>query len=114
MTTLTHHPASKKTAIRKVSKKTLTKKKILPAKVSTKVTTKTAVTHNKVSKQALEFLDEAAALLRAGIIKSAKTTENSRIMVKKKAHRLLGRASKELSNAIDDGTRSLQQVIKNI
>jgi soluble cytochrome b562 len=114
MKTTNHHPASKKTAIRKVSKKTLTKKKALPAKVSTKVTTKTAVTHNKVSKQALEFLDEAAALLRAGIIESAKTTENSRILVKKKAHHLLGRASKELSNAIGDGTRSLQQIIGKI
>ena len=112
--TTSKRPASKKIATRKVSKKTATKKKALPAKVSTKVTDKTAVSHNKVAKQALGFLDEAAALLRAGIRESAKTSSNSRIVVKKKAHHLLVKASKELSNAIEEGTKSLQQIINKI
>ena len=114
MTTSKLHPSSKKTAIRKVSKKTVTKKKVLPAKVSTEVTNKTAVSHNKVAKQALSFLDEAASLLRDGIRESAKTTANSRIVVKKKAHHLLGKASKELSKAIEEGAKSLQQIVEKI
>ena len=112
--TTSKRPASKKIATRKVSKKTATKKKALPAKVSTKVTDKTVVSHNKVAKQALGFLEEAAALLRAGIRESAKTSSNSRIVVKKKAHHLLVKASKELSNAIEEGTKSLQQIINKI
>lgn len=112
--TTSKRPASKKTATRKVTKKTVTKKKALPAKVSSKVRTKTAVSHNRVAKQALGFLDEAASLLRAGIRESAKTTAHSRIVVKKKAHHLLGKASKELSNAIEEGAKSLQKIVAKI
>jgi len=110
MTTKKHHPASKKSA----SKKVVHKKRALPAKVSTKVSTKSAIRHNKIAKQDLVFLDEAAALLQAGIRESAKTTANSRIVVKKKAHHLLGKASKELSKAIEEGAKSLQQIVAKI
>ena len=110
MTTKKYHPASKKSA----SKKVVLKKRALPAKVSTKVLTKSTIHHNKIAKQALGFLDEAAALLRAGIRESSKTTANSRIVVKKKAHHLLGKASKELSKAIEEGAKSLQQIVEKI
>lgn len=100
---------SKKTAVKPAAKK-----KSLPAKVSTKVTTKKTLRHNKVANQALEFLDEAATLLRVGIREGAKATENSRIVAKKKAHHLLGKASKELSKAIEDGASTLQDLIKKI
>jgi len=111
--------AGKKNIVkRKISTKTAVKpaakKKSLPAKVSSKVTPKTTLRHNKVANQALGFLDEAASLLRAGIREGAKASENSRIVAKKKAHHLLGKASRELSKAIEEGASRLQDLIKKI
>jgi hypothetical protein len=114
MTTAKHSQVSKKRVARKVSKKTTSKKKSLPAKVSTKVTDEAALRHNKLAKQALEFLDGAASLLRTSIHEGAKTTEQSRIIAKRKAHNLLGKASKELSKAIEGGASTLQDIIKKI
>jgi len=99
---------------KRATKKSANKRKSLPAKVSTKVTTKSAVRHNKLAKQALEFLDEATSLLRTGIRESAKTTERSRIIAKRKAHNLLGKASRHLAKAIEDGASTLQDIIKKI
>jgi len=111
--------AGKKNIVkRKISTKTavkpVAKKKSLPAKVSSKVTPKTTIRHNKAANQALGFLDEAASLLRAGIREGAKASENSRIVAKKKAHHLLGKASRELSKAIEEGASRLQDLIKKI
>jgi hypothetical protein len=106
--------AVKRKISKKPSAKPAAKKKSLPAKVSTKVTSKITLRHNKVANQALGFLDEAASLLRTGIREGAKATENSRIVAKKKAHHLLGKASKELSKAIEDGASTLQDLIKKI
>jgi hypothetical protein len=114
MTTSKKRPATKKAVTRKVSKTSTIRKKNLPAPVSAKTTSKTTVRHNKVATQALVFLDEAATLLRDGIRESAKTTEKSRIVAKKKAHHLIGRASRELSKAIEEGASSLQRLIKRI
>ena len=124
MTTSKRRPASKQRLTRKVSKKTaaknhavkkpVAKKKSLPSKVSTKVTAKKSIQHNKLAKQALEFLEEATSLLRTGIREGTKTTEKSRIIVKKKAHNLLGKASTHLSKAIEEGASTLQDIIKKI
>jgi hypothetical protein len=114
MTTSKHHSASKKTAARKVSPKKATKKKALPAKTATKSPRTSALQHNKIAKQALEFMDAASSLLSNGIRESAKTTDRSRILAKKKAHDLLGKASRHLARAIEDGTTSLQGIIKKI
>jgi len=100
MTTKKHHQSSKKTAPKKV----VPKKKVLPAKVRTRVPATSAVQHNKIAKQALEFIDEASYLLGNGIRESAKTTEQSRILAKKKARDLLGQASRHLAKAIEEGT----------
>ena len=95
-------------------KKPKAKKKSLPAKVSTKVTAKSAVRRNLLAKEALKFVDEAASLLRTGIREGAKTTAKSRIGAKKKAHNLLGKASRNLSKAIEDSASALQDIIKKI
>ena len=110
----TKRPASKKLATLMASKKTAAKKKPLPAKVSTKVSSKTSVRNNLLAKQALDFLDEATSLLRLGIREGAKTSEKSKIIAKRKAHNLLGKASKHLSRAIEDGASTLQNIIKKI
>jgi hypothetical protein len=105
MRTHTHHRAAQKTA---------TKKKSVHAKLTPKATTKPTVRHTKLATQALKFLDEATAVLRTGIREGAQTTEESRILAKRKAHSLLGKASKTLSQAIEDGTSTLQDIIKKM
>ena len=108
--TTTSHRSSKKAT----SSKTLPKKKVLPAKVSKKLTSVPAGHEHKLAEQALKFVDEAATLLRSGIREGAATTAKSRIAAKKKAHDLLGKASSNLSKAIEDGSSVLQDLLKKI
>ncbi len=110
MKTTTHHRTTKTHA----AKTSSSNGNSLPAKVSTKVTTKSAVRHDKPGNQALGFLDEATSLLRTGIREGVETTEESRITAKKKAHDLLGKASKSLAKAIEGGASTLQDFIKKI
>jgi hypothetical protein len=115
MTRNTHLPAAKKPApLKRGVKKPVTKKKSVHAKIAPKVKSKPTVHHNKLAIQALKFLDEATALLRTGIREGAETTEESRILAKRKAHSLLGKASKTLSQAIEDGASTLQDFIKKM
>jgi hypothetical protein len=101
-------------AHRRAAKKPATKKKSVLAKPTRKVRTKPTVPPTKLATQALKFLDEATALLRTGIREGAHTTEESRILAKRQAHSLLGKASKTLSQAIEDGASSLQDIIKKM
>ena len=96
------------------SSKSLPKKKALPANVSKKLTSVPAGHEHKLAEQALKFVDEAASLLRSGIREGAATTAKSRIAAKKKAHDLLGKASSNLSKAIEDGSSVLQDLLKKI
>jgi len=115
MTTKTHSRVAKKPAtLKRGAKKPTTKKMSVHAKIAPKVTTKPTVRHTKMATQALKFLDEATTLLRNGIREGAQTTEKSHILAKRKAHSLLGKASKTLSQAIEDGASSLQDFIKKI
>ena len=115
MTTSTHRLAAKKpAAIKHDTKKRVTKKKTALVKLAPKVTDKKTVRHNNLGKQALKILDEATALLRTGIEEGTKTSEKSRVLAKKKAHSLLGKASKTLSQAIEDGASTLQSFIKKM
>ena len=108
--TVASHRSSEKSS----SSKTLPKKKVLPSKVSKLVTSVPAGHEHKLAEQALKFVDEAAALLRSGIREGAATTAKSRIAAKKKAHDLLGKASSNLSKAIEDGSSLLQDLLKKI
>jgi hypothetical protein len=106
---------NKKTVPKKSkSSKAAPKKKSFPAKVSSKATSVPAGYEHKLAEQALKFVDEAASLLRGGIREGAATTAKSRIAAKKKAHDLLGRASSNLSKAIEDGTSVVQNLLKKI
>jgi uncharacterized protein HemX len=105
MTTTTHRAATKKPA---------TKKKSAHAKPAPKVRSKKNGGPTKLATQALKILDEAAVLLRTGIQEGTQTTERTRILAKKKAHSLLGKASRTLSHAIEDGTSTLQKIIKKM
>lgn len=103
-----------KTSTASTAKKELPKKKVLPTKVSTKTTSIPSGREHKLAEQALKFVDEAASVLRSGIRDSAATTAKSRIAAKKKAHDLLGKASSNLSKAIEDGASVLQDLLKKI
>ena len=94
--------------------KTLPKKKAIPVKVSKKAISVPAGHEHKLAEQALKFVDEAAALLRSGIREGAATTAKSRIAAKKKAHDLLGKASSNLSKAIEDSSSVIQDLLKKI
>jgi len=115
MTTHTHRLAAKKPAtLKRGAKKPTTKKKSVLAKLAPKVRIKPTVHHNKLATQALKFLDEATVVLRTGIREGAQTTEKSHILAKRRAHSLLGKASKTLSQAIEDGASTLQDFIKKM
>ncbi len=103
-----------KPATKKSVTKSLPKKKAMPAKVSSKPKAIPHGREHKLAEQALKFVDEAAALLRSGIREGAATTAKSRIAAKKKAHALLGKATSNLSSAIEDGASVLQDLIKKI
>ncbi len=96
------------------SSRTPQKKKALPAKGSKEGRPVPAGYEHKLAEQALKFVDEAASLLRGGIREGAATTAKSRIAAKKKAHNLLGKASFNLSKAIENGSSMLQDLLKKI
>jgi len=105
-------PQQKKPSLHKTpAKKVLNHKKNLPAKVSTKSQSVPAGREHHLAEQALNFLDEAASVLRSGIREGAATTAKSRIAAKKKAHDLIGIASKNLSIAIEGSSSTLQSLI---
>ncbi len=102
--------AKKKSSASKKSVSSKSRKKSQSAKPS--ASGKTGA--DGLAEQALRFVDEAAALLRSGIREGAKTTAQSRATAKKKAHSLLGKASSNLSQAIEDGASALQNVLKKL
>ena len=108
------HTKKAESAVKKPASKSTPKKKEIPAKecAGTK-----AIPHgreHKLADQSLKFVDEAAALLRTGIQEGAAMTAKSRIAAKKKAHNLLGKASHNLSKAIEESTSVLQDLLKKI
>lgn len=116
MATSKKKPAAKKSTPKAKAKasKAPPKKKTLPAKVSTKATSVPAGREHKLAEQALKFVDEAASVLRSGIRGGAATTAKSRIAAKKKANDLLGKASSNLSKAIEGGASALQSLLGKI
>jgi hypothetical protein len=102
-------PKAKKKSAPKKTVVPKSRKKSLPAK---KATAKSEA--DGLAEQALKFVDEAAALLRSGIREGAKTTSQSRAAAKKKAHSLLGKASTSLSQALEEGTSVLQNLLKKL
>jgi len=103
-------PKPKRKSAPKKSASPKSKKKSLPAKTASKA----KPVADNLAEQALKFVDEAAALLRSGIRQGAKSTAKSRAVAKKKAHRLLGQASNNLSHAIEGGASALQRILKKM
>lgn len=107
-------PTKKKTT----AKKHVTKK---PASKKAKKTKRKGTTakhgssaENRLAKEALQLVDQAANLLRSGIRTTATTSAKAREQTKKRAHSLLGRASAQLEGALDSGTSLLRKAISKL
>lgn len=104
-----------------VKKATSAKTKKAPAKrplAKVKKTTakKTSEKHleDVVTKQALKLVDEAATLLRHGIKASQKNTTKARETAHKKAHTLLGQATRHLDEALKSSSSFLRKAINKL
>lgn len=112
MPTAKKKPAARKSSTSKArAAKPAAKKSTTAKKVNTKSRKVPAGREQKLAEQALKLVDEAASVLRAGIRSSAETTAKSRIAAKKKANALLGKASTNLTKAIEGGAASLQNLL---
>ncbi len=108
-------PAAPKAAAPKVTPKAAPRKATTPAKrVNTADIKVPSGREQKFADQALQLVDEAAALLRGGIRTGAAETAKSRIAAKKKASSLLSRATSNLTKALESGSKTLDSVIGKI
>lgn len=102
-------PVKKATPSKVNTKKVVTKKatpKRPAAKAKNPATKKSSTQHleDVMTKQALKLVDEAATLLRGGIKVSQKNTSKAREAAHKKAHTLLGKATRHLDDALKSGS----------
>lgn len=67
-----------------------------------------------LTKEALKLVDEAAGLLRQGIKTSQKTTSKAREAAHKKAHTLLGKATRHLDDALKNSSSFLRKAINKL
>jgi hypothetical protein len=109
---------TKRTAPKPAAKKPTAPKKTTPSKATTtakRVNTADikvpAGREQKLADQALQLVDEAAALLRGGIRTGAADTAKARIAAKKKASTLLTRATSNLTKVLESGSKTLNSVI---
>lgn len=114
---------SKKTAAKKVSTskaKKVTTKKAAPkrpvAKAKKSPAKQSSAQHfeDRLTKEALKLVDEAASILRSGIKASQKNSSKARETVHKKAHTLLGKATRHLDEAVKSGSSFLRQAINKL
>ncbi|MBM3857225.1 MAG: hypothetical protein FJ390_04600 [Verrucomicrobia bacterium] len=106
---------SKKSPAKKViSKKSAPKRPV--AKVKKPAAKKISAQHfeDVLTKEALKLVDEAATLLRGGIKSSQKTTSKAREATHKKAHALLGKATRHLDDALKSGSSFLHKAISKL
>ena len=67
-----------------------------------------------LSRSALKLVDQAAGLLKQGIVVGAKQEARGRLIFKKKASSLLNATIKYLNQAIQEGSSSLRKGLKKI
>ena len=106
---------SKKTSPKKVTvKKSAPKRPV--AKAKKPVAKKISAQHfeDVLTKEALKLVDEAATLLRSGIKTSQKNTGKAREAAHKKAHSLLGKATRHLDDALKSSSSFLHKAISKL
>lgn len=68
------------------------------------------VTTHKV----INFIDQAAGLLKKGVKETSSQTQSARKATRKKALTLLGQASKHLNEALDEGTAAIRKGLRKL
>ena len=118
----TRKAAAPKKSVKKVvaKKKTLAPKKTVKKVVAKKAAPKKAAKkvvqplEDRLAKEALQFLNDASKILRAGIKTANKTTSKARTSTHKKAHTLLGKATRHLDKVLSESTSIVRKAIKKI
>lgn len=101
-------PTKKSSRSKKVTTKTKSVKKAAPKKKSP------PSVDDRLTKEALKLVDKASDFLRASIKNSSKTTTAARGSFHKEAHVLLGKASRNLEDLLESGTKALRKAIDKI
>ncbi len=97
---------AKKTTSRSAVKQKKVKKKTPPKHASSPM--------DKLTSNALKFIDQAADLLRKGVTISASQSDQVRHTTRKKAHALLGKAHTSLGEALDTGASAIHKLLGKI
>ncbi|MBI5820536.1 MAG: hypothetical protein HZA88_16335 [Verrucomicrobia bacterium] len=84
------------------------------AKKSGKTKHSAACNKDPLVQSAVKLIDQAAALLKDGVITSAGKTAKARHAMKVKASALVNQASVKLTDAIDQGAAALRKGLKNL
>ncbi|MEX1118802.1 MAG: hypothetical protein WEB60_08410 [Terrimicrobiaceae bacterium] len=107
MTTTKKKAATTKSAAKKpAASKASAPKKATPSKATTAKSRE-----EKAAEKTIELLDEAARILRSSLRAGAKTTAESRVEAKQKAHSLVTKASNSLSHVVDGAGSILHKAI---
>jgi hypothetical protein len=96
------------------TKKPAAKKSPAKKPAAAKARKPTVSREDKVAASALKLVDEAASLLRKGIVTGSTATERAREDAKKKAQVLLNKASASLGDLLTGSTSALRKVINKI
>ena len=84
------------------------------AKKSGKAKSPAAGSKDPLVQSALKLIDQAATLLKDGVIAGAGQTAKARHAMKVKASSLVNQASVKLTDAIEEGTSALRKGLKNL
>jgi ElaB/YqjD/DUF883 family membrane-anchored ribosome-binding protein len=107
-------PKKKKTTAKKPATKKPAAKKAKKTKRKPATTKRSSSTEERLAKDVLQLVDQAANLLRSGIRSTAATSAKARKQTKKQAHALLSRAGKQLESALNSGTSLLSKAISKL
>jgi len=102
-------PAAKKTSAKKSDAIKVTVKKAAPKKTTS--SSSATSREEKAAEKTIDWLDEAARLLRSSLRTGAKTTSEGRLEAKQKAHSLVTKASSSLSDLVGDAGSILHKAI---
>ena len=84
------------------------------SKKSTKTKKPAAGNKDPLVQSAVKLIDQAASLLKEGVITSAGKTAKARHAMKVKASSLVNQASNKLLDAIEEGAASLRKGLKKL
>ena len=69
---------------------------------------------DELTKRALKLIDQAASLMKAGVIVGAKQGAKGRVYAKKKAYVLADAATRQLNRAVVQGGKVIRKGIKRL